>query len=283
MKSVLSRLKRFYKTTGKFLASILPFIILLSYLPSLGSVLYNKIFAEDVIALVIQGDDIGELLAVVKANWTQRLHDKTSDNENLKAFLETIEEESRIDVGQSLEIGLVRELFDFYVPSISDFDPLSREIILLEIQNPRHKKIEDISIMVPGVYSVSNVKVLAGQLHPQKINEIETSWSLNEESNTLFFSDIDELPPNSATRIYILGYIGYIPSFDHPVITFNGGTAKNIELDRMDPSMLRLYQRGIYPLWPNWQTFLISTILVLIAYLIIITRKQEAEDSKSSE
>ena len=266
------RIKQFIEKNGKFFAAMASLLIIISFLPAYGTWLINKLTIRDVDALFVYGQDIEELLNVVQKNWIKKIYDKVSDQETLENFFKQHAKRSNRDLRPVLELAIIKDLFDFYIPSSGDFRYIMNNIFILEIRNNRKDAIRKLSIRVPGVIGVSKIDIIAGDLQPEKIAELEKSWSLNEVSNTLFLGEIEKLPGYSTARIYLQGSFVFVFK-EALTVRFEGGEAKVIELKRYDPSIDRILARGYRPLWRSWQFFFITTILVLVLYLVYKTRK----------
>jgi hypothetical protein len=269
---LFSRLKGAFRRNWRFLISTVLSSVLIAFLPSLGPYVYNKIVEKDVVVYFIDGGDLDELLNVVNASWRKEILGNVSNEKKLEEFIKKHEQESKSKASATLSTGLLRELFDFYFPS--DYGRgIWHEVTILEIRNNRSQEIKKVQVKVPDVFSLSGIRVLAPDLHPNKISEMEKSFSLNKDTRTLFLNEIGEFPANSVVRIYLIGSTSTFP-FKGPTITFEGGAAKIVHLKRLDPQMEEQLKR-LYPVWPSWQVFLLSAICVMMGYLVYKIRKKD--------
>lgn len=146
---------------------------------------------------------------------------------------------------------------------------------MVELRNNKNKKLRRVSISIPGFHSVKGIKIITSALHPDKVSELQTSWSLSKDKSVLFLKEIGELPPLAEIQFYIFG--DYLPvsfsAFFEPVnISLEAGSTKVIREIKVIPGLME------YPRWirfPSLDTIFIAGIFALVWYLVFIIKRKE--------
>jgi hypothetical protein len=251
-------------TTSLFIlrkyGSIIVTVLVLIVWPSVRWV-YNKVTEGEVTVLLLEEQTINELMDITRSNYKKEIAKYFSGKKEIQEMIDKYKNDPDKMVSKDLRAPLMMDFFNFAIERYSH-DPNS--LVLLEMRNDRKTKIRKVSISVPGFQSLSDIRIVTSAIHPAKIAELETSYSLDKKTGVLFFKEIEEFPPHSIIRFYIFGF--HLPKFDEVKVRFDEGSAKVIRATRIPGVEERpLGERGFE--LPSLELVLMMVIFVLVWYL----------------
>lgn len=273
MKSAFIKFKSILEKNYNVIGALSALVLILSFVPPAISWLIRLSAQKDVIVInepISRGHYEG-LTKFIEETRNKQIENDFGDKDSLNNIIDRFQKKSG-----DKKYNIDKDFLGSFIPfAIKDHIEFGNEIYSIEIQNRKKEPIKKVRIRIPGIHSISNLKIVSDALAPDEIAKLEKSWSINKDASALFFDEIREMPANSRIRIYIRGLALGSELYESSLVTYEGGTAKRLWVE---PEYLNLSRTGqsYYFRFPTIEQILLITVFVLLFYQIFITKKDKS-------